>query len=365
MLGEERQDSAARTRVGVYGPFHPLSAIYETADWAERHDMYSYWLGDRAVAFPEPHVLEAWSMLAALAVRTSRLRLGMAVTDPFRRTPALLAQTVTALDHLSDGRVLPGIGMGEKVNVVSFGIPMKKRSGRLEEFVRLMKLYWTGEPVDFAGEYFSSDGGRLLPGPVQAPHPPVWMAGNARATLDVVGRVADAWLPAALTPSMYEEDLTRLRAEAIRAGRGSDAVEPGLFMYTVLHDDAEHARRTALELGRGVAVWWRGSLRRLGSSVGSDDLTVSNFDGTPEATQKWQTLAQEVQDEALEQLITFGNPEQVADRMEQFVAAGVKHFVVISLDGLADVARWKETVKSLHDDVLPILALRGAGSVSA
>ncbi|MEX2556643.1 MAG: LLM class flavin-dependent oxidoreductase [Actinomycetota bacterium] len=359
MTGLDSQ-SGRRLRYGAYGPFQPLSAIYETANWAEQRGLDSYWLGDRSIAFPTPDVLEAWSALVAVATRTERIGLGMAVTDPFRRHPAVLAQTVTALDHISDGRALPGIGMGERVNVVPFGMPMEKKTARLQEFVELMKLYWSGEPIHFEGKYFSSKGGVLRPTPIQSPHPPVWMAGNAPRTLEVVGRVADAWLPAALTPDMYREDLGRIREVAAEAGRDPDAIEPGLFMYTVLHEDAGQARETAHQLGRGIAVWWRGSLRRLGYDLGSDDLTVSNFDGSPEAMDEWLKLAEDVPAEAVDQLVNSGDPGQLKGRMEEFVAAGVRHFVVISLDGLGDIARWKETVTCLCDEVIPALGDRPA-----
>ncbi len=355
--------SSSDVRVGVYGPFQPLAHIYETADWAERHGLSSYWLGDRAMAFPEPDVIEAWCALTAVAVRTSRLQLGMAVTDTSRRPPHVLAQTVTALDHISGGRALPGIGVGERANLTPFGVPLQKGAARLEEYVDLTKRYWTGEPVEFEGEHFVSRGGVLRPTPVQDPHPPMWVAGNTPRTLSAVGRVADGWLPAALTPEMYAEDLARVREVAAAAGRDPDSIEPGLFMYTVLHEDADAALETAHALGGGVAVWWRGSLKRLGLLGGDDDLTVSNFDATAEATQRWLDLAQGVPSEAIDLLVNAGGPDAVARRMAQFVEAGCRHFVVLSLDGLADIERWKATVSLLCDDVLPAIGVSPAADV--
>lgn len=353
-------DDTVSVKVGAYGPFQPLSSIYETADWAEQSGLDSYWLGDRAMAFPEPDVVEAWSALAAVATRTSRIRLGMAVTDTQRRHPAVLAQTVTALDHISEGRVIPGVGVGERANLTPFGISMKKGAGRLEEFVTLMKLYWGGEPVDFAGEHFRSDGGTLRPAPVQRPHPPVWLAGNTPRTRRAVGSVADGWLPAALTPEMYAEDLGTVREEAERIGRDPDCIEPGLFMYTVLAEDADVARQTARSLGGGVAVWWRGSLKRLGIAIGEDDLTVSNFDARPQSTQRWLGLAEQVPHRAIDLLVNAGDPTDVAARMDEFVTAGCRHFVVLSLDGLADVGRWKDTVSLMTKSVVPKLSARRA-----
>lgn len=337
----------------MYGPFAPVEAIYETAAAAEEVGFDSYWLGDRIIGFPEPPVVEAWSALAALAVRTSRIRLGMSVTDAYRRPPAVLAQMVAAIDQISGGRVIPGVGAGERVNLEPFGIRMEGGAERVEEYVTLLKRYWSGERVDFEGRFYRSTGGLVQPKPVQQPHPPVLVAANARKTLEVVGRSGDAWLSAAKSPAMVREDLAVVRAAAASAGRSPSGIEPTLFTYCVVHSDADYARKVAYEFGGSILLWWRGSLSRLGVRAGARDLTISNWDGTEDTVQRWLAGGGQVSREAVDQLINHGTAETVARRVQAFVEAGVRHFVFVCLDAFTDVPRWKDSARIIGEQVLP------------
>ena len=340
----------------MYGPFSPLQAILETATAAEEHGFDSYWLGDRVTGFPQPPAVDAWSALAALAVRTSNIRLGMSVTDPYRRPPAVLAQTVAAIDHLSGGRVIPGVGTGERVNLEPFGIRMEGGPERLEEYVTLLKRYWSGERIDFEGRFYRSAGGLVQPRPLQQPHPPLLVAGNARRTLEVVGRTADTWLCAARSPAMLREDLGLVHAAASAAGRVPSAVEPALFTYCVVHPDRAYSRKVAYDFGGGILLWWRGSLARLGVRAGAPDLTVSTWDGSERAIQRWTSGAAEVPRQAIDELINHGTGEDLARRVDAFVEAGVVHFIFVCLDGFTDVARWKESARIISEEVLPAFA---------
>jgi phthiodiolone/phenolphthiodiolone dimycocerosates ketoreductase len=348
-----RRLSPIDVKFGMYGPFEPLSAIYETATFAEDQGLDSYWLGDRAIAFPDPDVIEAWSALAAVAVKTERIHLGMSVTDPFRRGPGLFAQTVVALDHISNGRAIPGIGVGEKVNLVPFGISMDQASSRMEEFIEFTKRYWTGERIEHRGRFFESSQGVVRPTPVQQPHPPIWIAANSPRTLPIVGRVGDGWLPAAKSPAMYKEDLAVIRAEARNAGRNPSSIVPGLFMYTVVADDRDYCRKVVDDFGCALLVWWRTSLARSGTSAGSNKLSIVNFDASAETFKEWLEAGRRIPEETRQQLINYGTPEDVSARILEYVDAGVQHFVIVALDGFTDIARWKETATIVRNTVIP------------
>jgi alkanesulfonate monooxygenase SsuD/methylene tetrahydromethanopterin reductase-like flavin-dependent oxidoreductase (luciferase family) len=347
-------------KFGMYGPFEPVEVIYETALHAEALGLDSYWLGDRLIAFPTPAVIEMWCALSALGVKTERIELGVSVTDSFRRNPGVFAQTVVAVDHISGGRVIPGIGVGEKINLVPFGIEMEETAernrARVEEFVRVTRELWRGEPVDWDGEFFRMSGAIVQPRAVQEPHPPLWLAGNYRQSLELVGRVADGWLPAAKSPEMYADDLRVIRAEAERTGRDPDAITPGLFMYTVVDEDREHARSVALDLGRAILCWWRDSLARLRVRAGTSDLSIVNFDGTPATMERWFAAGREIPEARAAELINFGTEVEVSERVRAFVDAGVRHFVVVSLDGLGDLSSWKRTAAVFAEGIKPGVA---------
>ena len=165
------------------------------------------WLFDHLMPIagdPDGPVFEGWTMLSALAARTTRLRVGLLVTSNRIRPPALLAKIATTVDVVSGGRLDFGIGAGSRPSV-----PMARREydmhglpyvtgaeavAGLAEALTVIRRVWTDdEPFDFHGEHVSVTGAFGNPKPVQRPHPPVMIGGRASATLRVVAEHADVW----------------------------------------------------------------------------------------------------------------------------------------------------------------------------
>jgi alkanesulfonate monooxygenase SsuD/methylene tetrahydromethanopterin reductase-like flavin-dependent oxidoreductase (luciferase family) len=127
---------------------------------------------------------DPWVTMAAMAVATSRVRIGTAVTPVPRRRPWKLASEAVTLDHLSGGRLVLGVGSGD-VSDAGFsatGEPADPvtRSQRLDEGLEIMTRLWAGEKVTFHGRHYQVDGLALSPRPVQAPRIPVWVGGDWR-----------------------------------------------------------------------------------------------------------------------------------------------------------------------------------------
>jgi alkanesulfonate monooxygenase SsuD/methylene tetrahydromethanopterin reductase-like flavin-dependent oxidoreductase (luciferase family) len=122
---------------------------------AERSRLDSIWAPDHLVVEDYRKTCpEAWCILSALATCTKRVTLATSVTDPYRRNPALLAQTVATLDMISGGRVVLGLGAGEAMNVDPYGIAWDNRTARMKETVEIIRRLWEGEMVDYHGEVF-------------------------------------------------------------------------------------------------------------------------------------------------------------------------------------------------------------------
>lgn len=128
---------------------------------------------------PDPAAVEPWSIVAAAAAVTSRIRLGVLMTAVPRRRPGLLAQQVATIDLLSGGRVVFGAGLGSMPEEYTrFGEDgdLAVRAGRLDEALEMMEALWSGEPVTHHGEHFTVDDVMLRPRPVH--RPPIWIAGR-------------------------------------------------------------------------------------------------------------------------------------------------------------------------------------------
>jgi F420-dependent oxidoreductase-like protein len=142
--------------------------------------------------------LEGWTLLAALAAETERLRVGVMVTGNTYRHPAVLANMGATVDIISSGRMDFGIGAGwNEREHTSYDIPLYspgERIRRLAEACEVVRLLWTEPVVDFAGQYYHLREARCEPKPVQKPHPPFVIGGSGeKLTLRVVAEYAAIW----------------------------------------------------------------------------------------------------------------------------------------------------------------------------
>ena len=144
---------------------------------------------------PDRPIFEGWSLQAAMAEATKRVRIGCLVTGNTYRNPALLAKIAVTVDHLSGGRLEFGIGAAwAEVEHAMYGIEgLDHRVGRLSESLRIIKSLWTEERTNFDGRYYRMHDAISNPKPVQKPHPPVWIGASGETTMRLVARHADVW----------------------------------------------------------------------------------------------------------------------------------------------------------------------------
>lgn len=173
--------------------------ILERTLAAEAAGFDSVWLMDHlaAPAAPEHDTLEGWTLAAALAVRTTTIRIGHLVTcDPFRH-PAVLAKMAATVDVLSEGRLELGLGWGSvERELETYGIgagPPKVRAARMRESIEILDLMFAGEPFDHDG-MVELRGAIGRPRPVQLPRPPLHIGGaGPKLTMPIVRDHADWW----------------------------------------------------------------------------------------------------------------------------------------------------------------------------
>lgn len=211
-------------------------------------------------------IADPWILLAAVACRTERIRIGALITPVARRRPWKLAREVTTLDHLSGGRVVFGAGLGEPADgdFARFGEDpdAKVRAAKLDEGLAILRGLWSGEPFDFAGTHFRIEEVTFQPTPVQE-HLPVWIAGSWPHRRPF--RRAARWngvVPQSATAGWDESmpvDEVRAMLDYIRAqqtdeerARPFDVVIGG---YTTGTDRARDERHVRQYVDAG-ATWW-------------------------------------------------------------------------------------------------------------
>jgi alkanesulfonate monooxygenase SsuD/methylene tetrahydromethanopterin reductase-like flavin-dependent oxidoreductase (luciferase family) len=157
----------------------------------------SLWVADHMTGqYPTLIAYEAWTLLGAVAMATTRARIGTLVTPITFRHPSLLAMSATTVDHASGGRLEIGLGLGgAPVDDTVVGIddwPGPERVDRLEEQVVLLDRLLRGETIDHHAGYYPTDGAVVEP-TVQRPRPPIVIAGDGPRLIDLAARRGDAW----------------------------------------------------------------------------------------------------------------------------------------------------------------------------
>jgi probable F420-dependent oxidoreductase len=192
---------------GVSGDAEGFAAM---VDAMERHRFDSLWLSERITggAF-DPIVAAAFA-----AGRTTKLKIGFSVLVVPGRNPYLLAKELASLDRLSNGRLLPAVGLGvaDPAEQKAFGVDRKERVRIFDHALSTMRRLWAGEEVE---------GVKVKPLPVQQPMD-VWLGGRAPGELRRVGRVGDGWLPSFCTPADVEAGRKVVEEAATEAGREMD-----------------------------------------------------------------------------------------------------------------------------------------------
>jgi len=180
-------------------------------------------------AAPDGELPEAYKIvfdpietLTFVAAASSKIRLGTSVLVLAYHTPIQLARRLATLDVLSGGRVSLGIGSGwSRDEFEAAGTPFERRGARTSEFLQAMIALWTKNPVSFEGEFYSIPESIVGPKPVQSPHPPIYIAGFGKYTLDRAIQFGAGWNPAGLPSFDWLASMCdQLQSLARQAGRG-------------------------------------------------------------------------------------------------------------------------------------------------
>jgi probable F420-dependent oxidoreductase len=212
-------------------PFATAAGYWRWVDLCEQGGVDSLWQTDRLVS-REP-ILECMATMAALAGRTRRMKFGVNVVSLAMREPLLLAKQCATIDMLSDGRLLPGFGIGSPRGPewAAMHLDSTTRGRVTDEALEILRLLWTQDRVDYDGRHFKLTNASISPRPVQA-ELPVWIGGASDAAIRRTARYGTGWQAGAETPEQLGRIVSAIRTAASAAGRQIDADHYGAaFAY--------------------------------------------------------------------------------------------------------------------------------------
>ncbi|ACB95673.1 FMNH2-dependent alkanesulfonate monooxygenase [Beijerinckia indica] len=314
-----------------------LSQIAEAADE----------LGYFGVLLPTGRSCEdSWIVASALAPRTRRLRFLVAVR-PGLQSPAVAARMTATLDRLSEGRLL--------INVVTGGDPLEnkgdgvflshdERYAETDEFLQVYSRLLAGEEVDFNGKYIQIEKGKLLYPPHQQPAPPLYFGGSSEIGQDIAARTVQKYLTWGEPPAQVASKIAGMRERAKAYGR---KISFGIRLHVIVRETASEAWDAANDLikyvdEKTIAEAQKAFARM--DSVGQQRMTVlhggerSKLEISPNL---WAGVGL-VRGGAGTALV--GDPDTVAERMREYMRAGVDTFILSGYPHLEEAYRFAELV---------------------
>ena len=304
-------------RFGAQLGMHPPAEQFALVRRLEALGFDSVWVGDH-VSFHNP-LYESLTLLAAYASITERIKLGTAVYLLALRPPAIAAKVTATLDVLSGGRLVFGVGVGGE-NPKEFeltGVPLRERGARVTEAIEVVRTLWRDTPARFKGRFTEFDGVSIDPKPVQAGGPPIWIGGRSDAALERAARHGDGWVSYVVQPERFAQSLAKIRAAAQAHGRALDGFTPAHLVFVTLGRDYESAR----------GVW----VERLSKRYAQDFGPLARKYGV------------------------MGTPEQCAEQLERFRAAGCRYFL---LNAICDSADEGAQLERMATEVIPRFGTR-------
>ena len=201
------------------------------------------------------HFSEPYISLAMAAAVTTRIKLCTGITLVPERNPLILAKEIAVLDLHSNGRFVFGIGAGwNREETTMMGGNFNHRWTQTREAVLALKELWTKDEAEFHGRYYDFPPVYSYPKPVQKPHPPVLLGGNASNVLQRVARWGDGWLPNRVTPERVDE--ARKILDALADERGRDPASLSISVFGQPQDITRDQVDRFLNAGaERVSVW--------------------------------------------------------------------------------------------------------------
>lgn len=318
---------------------HDLVGIDPAEQWQTMSDLAaradagpweSLWVYDHFHTVPTPTeeaTHEAWTLMAAFAATTTRIRLGQMCTCMSYRNPAYLAKVAATVDIISGGRTEMGIGAGwyeHEWKAYGYGFPRAgERLARLDEGVQIMKQAWATGTATLDGEHYKVDGAMVRPLPLQAGGPPVWIAGGGeKVTLRIAAKYAD-YTNFTGAPEEFSHKSELLRGHCEREGTDFERIVRSSNYNTIIAETEGEVQRRIDKLEQRVTPY-----------VGAEK------------------AAGMAADYRSEKALAVGTPQQVIDRLGAMAERGLDYAIHYFPDAAYDLT----STELFEREVMPALA---------
>jgi alkanesulfonate monooxygenase SsuD/methylene tetrahydromethanopterin reductase-like flavin-dependent oxidoreductase (luciferase family) len=344
-------------------PGHP-SLLLEKAKLLEENGFDSVWVEDEILlpfSSDQEIVPDLFPSLAALATNTKRVNVGSCVIDAGIRYPVKVAHAIATIDSIAGGRMIAGIGGGETINHVPFGVPAEHFYQRMEESITCIKLLLSADythPANYFGKFFCLKDGYLKIKSLTRPHTPLYVSAFGPKALHLAATLGDGWISFSHTPTTYEKTLNGPIKSAVQeAGRSLNSLGTVLSIQTVLAEDAEIAAKAAASHAKDWIVLAPDNMKMLVPRVKQ---TLGRQPYAARAESDWimklHALSRQIPDEVASETTLHGDVESVIEQVSQFAKAGCKHLIIyptpVARGAPLSYERWEQTIREIGSSVI-------------
>ncbi len=325
----------------------------EQIEWAEE-------LGFDEVWFTEHHFIDYGlsvdpaTLAAAAASRTRRIRIGLAAAIlPFHH-PLRLAEQMALVDIISNGRLDVGVGRGNRpAEFAGYRVPQQEARERFDETIEVMQRAWTEERFSHAGRFFTFDDVRVIPKPLQQPHPPIYQVCVSRDGIENTALRGWPMLNSVLFGPVDQLIATRdTYVNALeKAGRSAAEVASLLARWGVSRQIyVAETDRTALEEAKAAELWYQESFRRFVIPDRIEDAHPSLQPGFRAMAERLSTITWEA---LVRETLAFGSPDTVARHIETMREMGVGRVLCWMNFGGLSQDRVRRSMELFAREVMP------------
>jgi phthiodiolone/phenolphthiodiolone dimycocerosates ketoreductase len=264
-------------------------------------------------------------------------RMGTAVTDPLRRTPADLARAWMSLHHLSGGRVVLGIGAGERENTEPIGLTLDAPVRRLEDAIVSIRAAWasSGEPLTRSSKFLQWNNAVFALPKRRGTTPPIWVAAQGPRACRVAGRHGDGWIFMATSGfDAWLASTEQVVAAAEAAGRSPESLVRSVIVNPLLARNQRAAEAMARQpMVQAAAMMYPGKVWAAAGAahpLGPDFAGVSELDPVELSADRLAAHGRQITPELIRKLFMVGTAEEVLSAVRRYVDHGVNHFIIYS-----------------------------------
>jgi 5,10-methylenetetrahydromethanopterin reductase len=323
-----------------HGGLTPQQCV-EQAAAAEHAGFSTVWFAEN------PFGRGAWPGAAACAVATRHIRIGLGILNPHQRHPTLMATEIAALDELSNGRAVLGIGAGIPSRIKKTHAPVDRPIAAVRDAVTITRSLLRGETVTYTGKAFSADGVRLDFTPRRA-NVPILTAAMGPQALTLCGEIADGLIISNLVPTAFTRRAVAIIREAARRTNRPAPREIVQYVPAAVREDGAQARHIAKRSVAAMLIAYARTASAATRAAMTEHGRPEDLERAMSRLTRGEAAEGAIDDRLLAEYAIAGTPEECLAQAERYAEAGVTELAIapIGEHPCDDIARLGRLLKS-------------------